>query len=416
MKTFTKIIFLTTCICCLCAVSCKDEELPFIKCEPLKIILSATEELLVAENNNSAIELFNVLHEKSDKPENMIFSPFSLNMALAMVWNGANSETRQAIQQAMGIGDYPQQEVNDYFKKLNEALLKTDPNTKLAIANAIWTRKGFPVKQSFYDVNKNYYNATARELNFASPDAVKTINKWCSDNTNGLIDKMIEEIPGDAVMYLMNALYFKGIWSNKFDASNTQKKPFYKEDGTSISAYLMFQNTEMKYFEDDNLSLASLDYGNRAFSMLFVLPNQNVSFDAMLNLLQQPDYFTNCIHSTRTCEVDLYIPKFKIEAEYEQTLKNTLAQLGMEIAFTESADFSGISNIAIYISKIKQKAYIEVNEKGTEAAAVTSIEMIYTSVQSPKKSTFRADHPFLFAIRENSTGAILFMGKVGNPK
>jgi serpin B len=416
MKKQINYLFIIACSIIISSCDSKMSDDSFIKSEPIKIALTSNEVQITANNNNFAMDFFSALYKNSENTENIIISPFSVSMALAMVWNGAEEETKQAIQDAIGMGNYPQSEVNSYFKKMNDALLKTDPNTKLAIANSIWANKGFPVKQSFYDVNKNWYNAETRELDFSSPDALKTINKWCSDNTNGLIDKILEEIPENMRMYLLNALYFKGIWSSRFDANDTKKLPFYKEDGTSVSVDMMHQNTNLNYYADENLTLTSLGYGNGAFSMVFVLPQQNVTFDNMLVLLQQPDYFNNCLQNSFTADVDLYIPKFKIE--YEEMLNKTLESLGMGIAFNRSlANFSGISDIPLFISMVKQKAYIDVNEKGTEAAAVTAVGMEVTSaIEEPQKVTFRADHPFLFAIRENSTGTILFMGKVGNPK
>ena len=389
--------------------------------DPIRIDLSDTELQMVNENQNFAANLFSVIYglQKNDpESENIAISPLSLNMALAMVWNGANGETKQAIQNAMGMGDYLQSEVNDYFKKLREDFIKTDPTVKLAIANSIWTRQGFPVKNSFYDVNKNYYQAEVKEIDFSSPDAPALINQWCSDNTNGLIEKMIDAIPGDVMMYLINALYFKGEWSDKFgfDESATRKTAFAKEDGTSVQVEMMSQNNSLPYYHDEYLSTTTLPFGNNAFSMVFILPGENVSFTEMLNRLKQQGYFARCLQSANKAEVDLYIPKFK--TEYELTLNETLQQLGMGLAFSDFADFSGISDISLRISSVKQKTSVAIDEKGGEAAAITVVEMERTSAipSTPQKVVFRADRPFLFAIKENSTGVVLFMGKIGNPE
>ena len=385
--------------------------------DPIQINLSTTEFRMAEESRNFAAGLFSVVHElqtNDSESENIAISPLSLNMALAMTWNGADGETKQAIQEAMGMGDYPQSEVNDYFKKLRETFVKTDPTVKLAIANSIWTRQGFPVKSGFYDVNRNYYQAVVREVNFSSPNTPSLINQWCSDNTNGLIKEMIKVIPPDAMMYLINALYFKGEWSDKygFDTSATRDAMFTKENGSSIQVKMMNQNNELPYYRDEYLSTASLPFGNNAFSMAFFLPNEGVSFAEMLNQLKQPGYFSRCLQSVGKADVDLYIPKFK--TEYEIPLNETLKQLGMGIAFTEFADFSGISDIPLYISSVKQKTSVSIDEEGAEAAAVTVVGMINTSVR--QTNVFRADRPFLFAIRENSTGVVLFMGKIGKPE
>ena len=388
--------------------------------DPIQIDLSATELQMATESQDFAANLFSVIYDlnaNDPQSENIAISPLSLNMALAMTWNGANGETKQAIQKAMGMGDYPQSEVNGYFQKLREDFLKTDPTVKLAIANSIWTDQGFPVKQSFYDVNKNYYQAEVKEVNFSSPNTPTLINQWCSDNTNGLINTIIDEIPGDVVMYLINALYFKGEWANRFDVSATRDAAFTKEDGSSVQVKMMNQDNKFLYSHNDYLSTVSLPFGNNAFSMVFFLPNENVSFTEMLNQLKQPSYFAVCLQSGITADVDLYIPKFTIE--YGITLNETLKQLGMGIAFTDMADFSGISDIPLRISDVIQKTSVSIDEKGGEAAAVTVVGMENTVTAlppTPQKVVFRADHPFLFAIRENSTGVVLFMGKIGKPE
>jgi serpin B len=368
------------------------------------------------ESQNFAIDLFSTVHGLQPNDENIAISPLSLNMALAMVWNGADGDTKQAIQQAMGMSDYPQSDVNDYFQKLRENFVKTDPTVKLAIANSIWTRQDFPVKTGFYDVNRNYYKAEVKEVDFSSPGTPKLINQWCSDNTNGLIKEIItDDIPSYMVMYLINALYFKGEWSKQFDPSATRGTAFTKENGSPVQVKMMNQSITAPYYHDETLSAVSLPFGNNAFSMIFILPNKNVSFAGMLDQLKQPGYFAKCAQPGGNAEVDLYVPVFKID--YDILLNNTLQQLGMGVAFSDFANFSGISDIPLCISFVRQKVTVSIDEQGGEAAAVTNIGMTYTSVDlTPQKATFRADHPFLFAIRENSTGVILFMGKVGNPE
>jgi serpin B len=228
---------------------------------------------------------------------------------------------------------------------------------------------------------------------------------------------MIKQIPDNVMMYIVNALYFKGDWSEKFgfDVSATRETAFTKEDGSSIQVKMMSQNNRLSYYSDEYLATTSLPFGNKAFSMMFILPDETVSFAGMLNQLKQPDYFARCLQSGSNTEVDLYIPQFK--TEYEISLNETLQQLGMGIAFTDFAGFSGISDKSLCISEVKQKVYVSVDEKGAEAAAVTSIETSVTSVgPNPQKVVFRADRPFLFAIRENSTGIVLFMGKIGKPE
>ncbi|MDR3047866.1 MAG: serpin family protein [Bacteroidales bacterium] len=408
MKNTLKILL----FCTLFAACDKNENETTVKTPPINIELNATEIQLNNVTKNFALDFFATSYSENTDKENIVLSPFSLSMALAMLLNGADTETEQAIRTTMAFDSYSFSQVNEYFKKIWEALYKTDKSTTLAIANSIWTDKGFPVKQSFYDVNKNWYNAEAKELDFNSPSAVGTINKWCSDNTNGLIKKIINELSGK--MYLLNALYFKGIWAEGylFETNETKPLPFYKADGTSVSVNMMHQKKGMKYYSDDHLSLASLPYGNGAFSMLFILPNNGVMLDEVVVQLKTPGYFETIINNSHSGSVELFVPRFKIE--YETSLKSTLESLGMGIAFDSNlADFSKLTDVPFFVTMVKQKAYIEVNEKGTEAAAVTVVGL-ETSIGGYNQ--FKADHPFLFMIQENSTGTVLFMGKVGNPQ
>ncbi|MDR2682843.1 MAG: serpin family protein [Dysgonamonadaceae bacterium] len=386
--------------------------------EPIRLVLPESEIRMTKSGSIAAMNLFSIINSLQEEDENVVLSPLSLHMALAMVWNGANGETKEAIQQTLCLSDFSPEEVNAYFKKLRETFVKTDPTVQLALANSIWYRLGFSVKSGFIQTNKTYYDAEVSEIDFSNTQTPEIINQWCSDHTNGRIKEMIETIPTDAAMYLLNALYFKGTWANEhgFSKPATSDERFTKADGSQTTVKMMQQNNTLPYYKDEYLTLTALPYGNNAFSMLFILPNSGVSFDALATRFKQEGYWEQCLASRETYDVDLYIPRFKIE--YDITLNEALMQSGMGIAFTTSADFSGISDTPLCISKVKQKTYIEVNEEGTEAAAVTAIEMKFTSVgppPEPKKVTFRADRPFLFAIQENSTGTILFMGKIGNP-
>jgi len=385
------------------ATPTEDENTPFSAAEMTKSI------------NNFSMDFFATAYEELSTNENIVLSPLSLNMALAMVWNGANYDTRKGIQQAMGMQNYPQEEVNGYFLNLRKELTTVDPEVKLALANSIWYDIGFPVKKDFIDVNKDYYDAEVKEIDFSVPDAPKQINKWCSDNTNGLIKNMINIIPEGTVMYLINALYFKGLWADScgFDPERTHQAYFHKESGETILTDMMLQIREgINYHSDHRLEMVSLPYGNGAYSMIFILPNGN--FNEMLLQLKENGYWQNCLSNLKPQIVQLYIPKFKVEYEPEPDLNEILKKLGMENAFTGSADFSGISDAGLFISQVRQKTYIEVDEKGTEAAAITTIGM--TTGEGPSFPYFCANRPFLFVIQENTTGTALFMGKIGDPK
>ena len=413
-----KIAFLFTIFAGMFLISCDNVPLPCNcgdetgKPEPLKI---ASDSTLVAQGNAFAMKFFAVANAQNPDDENIVLSPLSLNMALAMVWNGANGETKTAIQTAMGMENYAPEEVNEYFKTIREGFMQTDAaNTQLALANSIWYRPDFPVKQPFIDLNLQYYNAQVEQLDFRLPNACDILNQWCSDNTNGLIDDMFQPpISTDVVMYLINALYFKSIWADSlaFDPEETQQTYFYKTQTEQIPVQMMHQKNDFQYFSDENLQLLTIPYGNGAFTMNFVLPQYNKTFTEMLTALNAPNYWNNCLNNRYLWHnFDIFIPKFKVR--YDKKLNDILTELGMGIAFDEyRADFSEISDWQIFISKVQQKTYIDVNEAGTEAAAVTAVEFVNTSVPP----AFMANRPFLFVIQEESTGVVLFMGKINNP-
>ena len=401
-------------ICCLLFSACSNEmNISSLPAQPIE--LTATEMQMSQEGKDFSMHFFATLCAEHKIDENIVFSPLSLNMALAMAWNGANGETKQAIQKAMGMSDYPEEEVNAYFKKLHEALINADPQVRLALANSIWCDLWLVVKPAFININKAYYDAGVRSLDFKSPEAPGIINQWCSDHTNGLIKEMIKFIPSNVCMYVLNALYFKGEWSDTFGfpKSKTKDASFKKADGSSITVKMMTQTNPLDYYQDEHLSFVSLPYGNGAFSMYFLLPERFDSFDEMLDQLKQPDYWNQCLAAKHPIETDIFIPRFKINYEFLPNMNESLKQAGMEIAFRAGADFSEITDASIWISEVKQKIYIDVNEEGTEATAVTSISWERTAKLKPK---FRADRPFLFVIQKNSTGTILFMGKIGEPK
>ncbi len=399
-----------------CDLNSNDNPLPPLT-EPIKIQLNAIEkEILNAEKQN-AMKIFAKVAEKeavSDaaipQKANFMISPFSLNMALTMAWNGANGETKEAIETALGFTPEYREALNAYYKKMGESFVKTDPRTDLLIANSFWYRAKATPKPNFENTLKKDYYAYTKGVDFADANTKDLMNDWCKKMTKGVIKKVIEETSGDDLMYLMNALYFKGIWADKFETSDTKQEDFTVASGSKIKVSMMHQNTEMGYQENDNFSAISLPYGNKAYSMVVLLPKEGNSVEQLAKTLAENgniSYFENA-------KVDLYLPKFKFK--YNIKLNDILIQMGMGIAFTNDADFSNAFDIDNQISYVKQFTGIEVNEEGTEAAAVTVVGNLTTSAPtSPKEVSFNANRPFAFLIKENSTGGILFMGKVGNP-
>lgn len=383
--------------------------------QPIKIDLRSSEKEMVKSDQIFAFEFFaHVFDQEAAKGDkNFMVSPLSLSIALAMIHNGAAGETKTAIQRTLKFGDYSDADINAYYKKLKEALLQTDPTTKLSIANAIFTNKFVLIKPDFIHTNQSFYDATVQSADFGNPETKNSINKWAADNTYNLIKEVIEKTKAEDLMYLLNAIYFKGIWTRKFDAKNTSKMPFTYENGTKKNVDMMKQTAKFNYTENQDMQVLQLPYGNQAFSMMVLLPKQGKKIGDITIATQKNDYWSNLKSGLSQAEVDVFLPKFK--TEYSQKLNDILKKMGMEIAFErDRANFSRMSDLPAYISFVKQDTYISTDESGTEAAAVTTVGVVNTSAPIPQKVTFNANKPFVYIIQENSTGAILFMGAVKN--
>jgi serpin B len=385
--------------------------------EPIMILLTAGEEEMAGDNRDFDMKFFSTVYGNTDE-ENICVSPFSMSMALGVLRNGAEGKTKQEMQEVLGMKDFSDGEINAYYKKLVEGLLATDPTLELAIANSVWYDKNcYTVKSDFEDLSRTWFDMQITGLNYSPMDeAVKTVNKWCEDNTNGLIKEMLKDLKP---VEILNALYFKGGWSEyyDFDESKTKKEDFTREDGSKVKTGMMNNRRTLPYYEDDYLSFTAIPYGNRAYSMYFVLPRENVSFREMTEQLAVPGYWRQCLARRQASDVSISVPKFKIEYKNE-ALTNILSKMGMETACIPLAEFPHIVDANFFIARATQKTWLQVDEKGTEAAAITEIGMEVSAGPDEieiQSRTFRADRPFLFLIQENFTGTILFMGKTGNP-
>jgi len=393
---------------------CEKEE-TFKDNEPKPIALSSEQKALVESGQGFTFDLLRRVAAEAGDDENVFLSPLSVSLALAMTYNGAAGTTREAMQQAMHLPGLPTGKINEAYQKLMKDLLSVDPKVLLTIANSIWYDVGFQVQIPFVDVNKKYYHAQVNSLDFKDAGAPDIINKWVADNTNNLIQKIIDRIPDDAVMYLINAIYFKGEWKYAFDPDDTSPEPFWLAGGGSVEVDMMHQSEHFNYFSNSLFSAAELPYGRGNYSMVVVLPHSHTGLPAVLEQLD--DAFWHELpqkHFTRT-ELIVGLPKLRFG--FEQKLKSGLSDMGMGVAFVPGeADFSGINPDAeLFINEVIHKAFVEVNEEGTEAAAVTAVEVGITSVGPPQPIPFRADRPYLFFIRETTTNAVIFAGRVMQP-
>ncbi|WP_319502009.1 serpin family protein [uncultured Draconibacterium sp.] len=394
----------------LIAASCNQDDITL----PKTITLDEKSAELIEAENEFGLELFQKVYAGEEEADNIMVSPLSVSLALAMTYNGANGETKTAMEETLKVYGLTPDEINESYATLVAALKSLDPKVILEIANAIYYREGFPVEQDFVTTNQNYYDAEVDALNFGSPQAVNTINDWVVDKTHDKIDKIIDNISGDHVMFLLNAIYFKGIWQSEFDEDDTEDLPFYLQNGSTIQVPTMQKTESLPYYSNNVFRAIKLAYGAGNYNMFVFLPQEENSLENIVNELGV-DSWKNWMESfTDTVNIDLKLPRLKYK--YEITLNDVLADMGMGVAFGDGADFTGINKGGgLKIDYVKHKTFIEVNEKGTEAAAVTAVAIVVTSV-GPHNMQFNVNRPFLYAITEKDTDAILFMGTVKNPE
>lgn len=391
-------------------LACEDANPP-ANGEQKTLTLTPAEEKKVNQDNSFSIDLFRAATEGLDPNDNILLSPISASIALAMLNNGAVGQTKDSINKALKFNGFTEEQINTYYKKIIQTLPNLDPQTKLEIANSIWYHEGYEVKPSFLKANESFYQAKIGALDFTSPNAPDVINDWVSENTNEKIPTIVDQISPDMVMYLINAIYFKGSWQEKFDSSKTSEMPFTKNDGAVINADFMNIRKSFNIIDNERLQGIELPYGNGQFSMFILLPGKDQSATDFVKGLKEPDDLGEIYSEFVKRETELFFPKFKFS--YQNRLNDELSKLGMGIAFTGQADFTGISNSNLLVDEVKQKAFIEVNEEGTEAAAVTSVGVRVTSM--PMVHSLKFDRPFVFFIRENNCGLILFTGMINDP-
>ena len=371
--------------------------------------ITTLEKSVSARGNTFALEIFPALNALQED-ENVLISPFSISTALSMTYNGARGETQTAMAEALGFSDMSVEDVNLAYKNLTNYLRGADNKVTLDIANSIWADAGFSVDSAFLAVNRSYYDAVTNTLDFGNPASVATINQWVSDNTNQKIESIIDAIPPEAVMYLINALYFKAAWTWEFDPDQTVETSFNCYDGGTETVDMMRQAAEFYYYQNDDLQMVDLPYGDEKFSMTLILPAYETDINDFIAGITQSEWdsWMDSLSGEKTL-VEVRLPRFSFE--YKATLNDVLTALGMGPVFAMNADFTGINPLGgLYISRVLHKTFIEVNEEGTEAAAATAVEVGVVSV--PDYPVFVANRPFLFAIREQESGSIFFMGKM----
>ena len=374
---------------------------------------ASVEKSLIQSNNRFGFKLFSeITGEEKDK--NVFISPLSISMALTMTYNGTSGSTQEAMQKTLQLSGLTIEEVDKSYGSLIKSLTQRDPKVRFEIANSIWYRKDLIFKEEFINLNKTHFNALVNALDFNNPDAVNTINKWVDENTNGKIKEIVKPpISPYTVMFLIDAIYFKGTWTCEFDKKLTKDDLFALPGGSKKACKMMVREGDFQYFENTDFQAIDLPYGDSNFSMAIFLPRPQKSIDSLIAQFNQENWY-QWIDAFSKHKGTLQVPKFTLE--YELELNNALTKLGMGIAFTPEADFTKIYKgpESLFISKVKHKTFVKVDEEGTEAAAVTSVEVGITSA-GPSGFFMRVDRPFVFMIRENKLGGIIFMGKIIEP-
>ncbi len=390
----------------------------FLQCSsgitnPVVRELTPLEKQLVSSSSEFGFNLFKKIN-KVEAQNNIFISPLSVSMALGMALNGASGTTYDAMKSTLEFSSLTKQQINETYQSLIGLLNKADPKVTFNIANSIWYKNTFNFKKEFIDVNKKYFNAEVQSLDFTNNNSVNIINNWVDEKTNGKISKIIENIPPNIVMYLINAIYFKGTWKYEFNKKSTQQDIFNDINGNQITCNMMAQKNKFLYYSNSDLQIIDLPYGNENFSMVVILPVWEKNVNEIIEQLDK-DTWNNYLGNLKKKEGIIQLPKFKLENKY--LLNKVLKQMGMEIAFDKSkADFTNMNKSGgIYIDEVLHKTFVQVDEEGTEATAVTSVSFGVTSAGG-NGFLMRVDRPFVFIIKEKNSNSILFMGKVINPE
>ncbi|WP_303866285.1 serpin family protein [Acetobacterium wieringae] len=391
---------------------CKKNEIS----KPSTEVLNSFDTSLVEKTNDFG---FNLYKKLATGNENIMISPVGISLAMEMAYNGAVGTTRTAMAEALNIQGVEVEKLNNNNRAMMYLLTSADPKVTLDIANSIWMSDDFKFSEGFVETVNNEYQATAKQLDFSDPKSAKVINKWVEDQTRGTIDQIVAPpIDPQTIMFLINAIYFKGAWTSPFEESLTTDQSFNLAGGQIVTVPTMYQSGSFDYLKTADFQALRLPYGeDERMAMVLFLPNPDFSLGEFLQQLSQ-DSWSNWMGLFEPKEGSLMLPKFTMA--YENSLNPVLSDMGMEIAFEAGkADFSKMTASAaqgdVYISDVKHKTFIQVDEAGTEAAAVTSVEVGTTSMPV-YDFELNFDRPFFYAIQDRETGAIIFMGMLQDPR
>jgi serpin B len=378
---------------------------------------SAQTQALVEGNTAFALDLYGQL---KSKPGNLFFSPYSISTALAMTYAGARGDTEKQMGRVLHL-DQVQRQVHTSFGALQSRLAEAGKakGIEVSIANALWAQKGHPFLPAFLDIATRDYQANLNQADFetGAEAARGEINRWVAQKTK---DKIQDILPAGSLdnltrLVLANAIYFKGAWTKPYEKAQTSTQPFHLSATAQVNVPLMHHVDTVKYTENPDYQAVELPYGTGDLSMVILLPRK-VDGCGQLEDRLTPVLLSGALSQLKSRRVEIFLPRFKLESSFE--LNRTLAAMGMPQAFTSQADFSGMDGTkSLFISGVFHKAWGEVNEEGTEAAAATVVGVRASAIMRPLEPppVFRADHPFIFLIRDTHSGTVLFLGRLANP-
>ena len=380
------------------------------------VAAAVVSDAVVRSSRAFGFDLFGELAAAGSK-DNIFISPTSVAMCLTMAWNGASGTTRTAMATVLRLTGQDIQQVNGSNAALLAELANADPKVKLLVANSLWARKGITFEKPFLTANQQYFNAKVTALDFSDPDATGIINAWVDASTSGRIKEIVSRIDQSDILFLINAVYFKGNWTEQFDKGLTHERDFFLPGGTAARRQMMARDGKYSYYAASGFQAVNLPYGSGRLSMYLFVPDEKGGLPGFLKQLAAENW-DKWLAGFASKPGNVVLPRFKIE--YEATLNQALSSLGMGEAMQPGkADFTKMvkSQFPVYISEVKHKTFVEVNEEGTEAAAVTSTRVAMTAMPRPgERFSIVADHPFFIAIADSKTGAILFMGAIFDPK
>lgn len=397
--------------CCLSVgmlTSCSEDEpvTPNVKYNPGTIKLTTAQQAQVENSNEFAWKFFKEVSK--GEQQDVFVSPLSVTYALGMLANGAVGDTQKEILEGLEFRSGKVDDINSLCHQLMIESPKLDKSTKVSIANAVVANKNKPLQPDFKNVVEKQYQALVTNQDFSSPATLSFINLWASELTHGMVPQLLDRVHPDAVTYLLNALYFKGIWYRQFDKKRTQQESFTQADGKKLTVKMMHQKERFFAAENENYQTVVLPYGNGSYEMVVLLPREGKDLSSLLQTMDAKKWKDN-LKNTHSSEVDLKLPRFT--SAYTRELNDVLKLLGMNTMFERGkADLTKMSKAKAFVSMVLQKAKIEVDEEGSKAAAVTVVETLDAAAPPSRPIMFHANRPFMYAIVEHSTGTIFFMG------